>query len=193
MKRITMTPAEVEATMRAAWDWLWAHRRTDGYRPEHYFTATDLHRRVRAALMERVEDKPVGHYGRDAWGAPLKVSGLGLRECRMWLFRQVQRRVLRADNPSQKGTCTGMRYRPAGDELTDAERATAERKAEVKGRGGITHARTADGKPWCRRAVSNKARFSFRSRKIIRFAKEGCAPTCKRCAAGAPKEVVTNA
>lgn len=92
----------------------------------HYFSATDLERRVRAAAAEIADKVPYGT--RQNYGYGVRVRNLGkeslLTHCRSFLLRQVQLGKLRADQPSGYHTVSGLRFRPVDWDLTEAEKKT---------------------------------------------------------------------
>jgi hypothetical protein len=166
-----------------------------------HFTATDLERRLRAAAAEVLNGLAYGSQGIDTYH-PVRLS-LGrdvLSVCRRFLAGQVARGVLRADQPSGKHTCTGLRFRPAAADLTEAERRTRESAEEQKNRGPIVHYEPgrAEGdwsskrQPLCR-ANRKPHRFcSYRShRRIVRTTGNIEAVTCKVCRKLAAKEVAS--
>ena len=174
---------------RKAWDYLWADRRLDSSDDrfnEHYFTATDVHRRVRAHARELLEGLPYGSAGRDCHDERVRCS-VTLEKVRRWLVDQVRSGRLRADSPTQRGTVTGLRFRPVDMGLTFAEERTAEAKAKAEERGPIVHVRAADGKtPLCapEKKPARRSFYSAHRRKYPRFVSEyNPEPTCKRCLA----------
>ena len=124
-----------EAIFQDAWDWLWANL----WNPEQpYVTASELHRRVRSALQEKVDGKPRGTYGRNTGMTYIRTHGFGLSDCRTWLYTQVRLNKLRMDNERGR-SATGMRFRPRELDLTEAEKATAEANKRKKEKGTIYH------------------------------------------------------
>jgi hypothetical protein len=116
--------------MQKAWNWLWAQKSLASWRNEPWLTATDLHRRVRAGLLEQMEGRAEGEYGHDCYlcgSSRMRVRGVDLADCRTWLRGQVVRGILRADHPGGRhSSCSGLRFRPVGVALTDAEQRTVD-------------------------------------------------------------------
>lgn len=98
-----------------------------------YFSASDLERRVRSAADEISMGVPYGTYENHG-GYGTRIMGLGgmtlLSHCRGYLAHQVVAGVLRHDQPSGKRVCSGLRFRPAEDDLTEAEKKSAEKRKE---------------------------------------------------------------
>jgi hypothetical protein len=102
-----------------------------------HFSATDLERRVRAAAAEALHNLPYGSQGIDSY-YPVRISTGGRHEsllgaCRSFLARQPG---LRADQPSGRHTCSGLRFRPTDAPLTEAEQQTRAIPQEERARRG---------------------------------------------------------
>lgn len=184
MKKLRLTPAEVSALISRAWDWAW----TNKYDTDYYLSATDLHRRVRAAAAELLEEKPYGYYGRDVYlsGPPMRLSGLSLADCRSWLSREVRAGRIEADSPSQRGTCTGLRLRPVGAPKSEAELKAATVSPEERSRQKyVRHHEGIDGRPACMANTPKPRSFSCYRRTPYRFSGQRYGTmyqaTCKKC------------
>ena len=153
-----MAAFNLDREFQKAWDWCWSYYcEPSVYENEQYnektqewektgekreleprqswLTATDLERRVRASVAEQVNKVPYGSYGADAWGkgaSTLRIStgkrGNLLDACRDWLLSQARSGKLSAHNFG-RGHISGMRFRPVGLDLTEAEKKTVEKKA----------------------------------------------------------------
>lgn len=101
-----------------------------------YFSASDLERRLRAAASEMADKKPYGYYENHSSHHRLRIHGLGghtlLHHCRRFLISQVAKGTLRMDQPSGYRVSSGLRFRPAENELTEAEKKTAEKRQTPK-------------------------------------------------------------
>jgi hypothetical protein len=196
--------------IQRAWDWCWAYYceptlyheleyddqglptgKTVGepqvMNPrQSYLTATDLERRVRAAVAETAYGAEYGSYGPDAWGkgpASIRIStghGSLLDAVRSWLQSN---RKLTAHNFG-RGHISGARYRPIGHDLTAAEKSSIE--TSRKRRNGETplHYRGAYTRgyprPLCT-ADRIKPGYSRPSRSSARMTSEAEKVTCPRC------------
>lgn len=169
------TPFRLADEFQKAWDYLWnagaemrASKDEWTRNKAAYLTATDLEHRIRAAAAERLDGVEEGCYGN--WGGGVRIS-TGTRTsllslCRDWLLTQVRRGILRADHPSDRHTVTGLRFRPAGEELTAPEKKAKETPREEKARRAfIRHfAKPSNPKVALCKPETAKKRFpSFRS------------------------------
>ncbi len=179
-KRLVITPTMRAEMFNEAWDWCWANL------PNRYncswVTATDLHRRVRARAVEMIQGLEFGAMGQDAWGIPLRLTGFDLEDCRRWLLDRVASGKLRADSPSGKRTTTGLRFRPAGLDLTPAEVETKHKKLRAAERGTIWHLATDSyGKPACARPPKANSLYFGHRRKPLFCTKDTIRITCRKC------------
>lgn len=139
-----------QAAMQVAWDLLWAsnlkQREEGGYRPSttYYLTASDLMHQVRRFAEETAEGKAWGSTGRaygGGYGSRVRLSGNLLSDCRSWLHRNSQ---LTSHNFGSR-SCTGERYRPVGEPISEAERGTLEEKEKRAAKPRPVHMRKRTG------------------------------------------------
>lgn len=121
----------------AAWALCWADNlktRAKGgtYRPSttFYLTASDIENQVRLFGEETAAGEKWGTRGR-AWGrgygATVRISGDLKGTVRSWLITSVAHGHLQAHNFG-RGHISGMRFRPVGEPVSDAEQATVKAK-----------------------------------------------------------------
>lgn len=182
-KRLNLTGTALDAFMQKAWDWSWANRYQPDERP--YVSATDLHRRVRAAAAEILNKVSYGTYQWDCYMvANLRVS-ITLEDCRQWLYRQVNRGTIVAHHPGlRQGLSTGMRFRPAGVGLSEAEQKVVDTPPEERRRKRwIVHVKNEETKrPMCCKPLTERQRWSSYRRKPFHYTnEERPTPTCKKC------------
>ena len=176
-----------------AWEWCWQHS-CEGdmsWRGQRYLTATELANRIRCYAAELERDLPYGELASWAYGIRTRVSAPGrhglLWAVRDWLQQQVQAGRLTGHN-FRRGHCSGMRFRPVGDELTAAEQRTLAEKS----RPALVH--FADllqpSDRWftlcsrkARETSRKKVRSSFRSARHYdtQLTRVEAAVTCPRC------------
>jgi hypothetical protein len=117
----------------AAWALCWADNlktRAKGgtYRPSttFYLTASDIENQVRLFAEETAAGEAWGTRGR-AWGRgygfTVRVSGDLKRTVRDWLLNGARNGRLESHNFG-RGHISGMRFRPAGEPISDAEQTT---------------------------------------------------------------------
>lgn len=133
MKRVVFN---LQKAIPAAWDMCWArnlaNRKTghDFRGQTFYLCANDVEQQVRAFAQDTLNGKPWGTtpiwYGSTYSG--VRITGNLQSEVRDWLL----------DNPKimghnfNRGHISGMRFRPVGEPLNDAEKKTLAEKAERK-------------------------------------------------------------
>jgi hypothetical protein len=111
-------PIDLQVRFREALNYLLQQtQKPEGWYGKPYFSASCLERVVR----ENTQKEVTGYRS-------VRFTGLGivtlLEHCRNYLSRCVRNGELRGDQPSGKHTCTGLRFRSANQELTDAENKT---------------------------------------------------------------------
>lgn len=132
MKRVAF---DLKKAIPAAWDRCWARNvacrnsGSDWRGSSYYLCARDIEDQVRAFAKDTLEGKPWGttdiSYG---YGYGIRVAGDLQNEVRDWLLH----------NPNitghnfGRGHISGMRFRPIGEPLNEAERKTLAAKAERK-------------------------------------------------------------
>lgn len=186
------TPFNLDVEISKAWDWLWADNAALRASKDEwtrnkaaYLTASDLERRVRVAAYEIAEGAAYGSLGTYPWGTGIRIYTGGnytlLERCRRWLMGQVSRGILRADHPGGRRTSTGLRFRPAGDELTAPEKKTAALDPKERSRQKwIRHYAKEDGKKACGPAAKRTALFRA-PRYTPKPTTDKAAVTCKKC------------
>lgn len=173
-----------QKAMTAAWDMLWAfnlkQREEGGYRPSttYYLTASDLMYQVRRFAEETAEGKAWGSTGRaygGGYGSRVRLSGDLLSDCRSWLRRNPQ---LTSHNFGRR-SCTGERYRPIGEPISEAERGTLEEKEKRAATPRPIH-KHVQGKTFLCAPVKKGPRWRpTRSQAHVTMASERV--TCPRC------------
>lgn len=147
------TPFDRTKAIKAAWEALWAERLAERERNKGtvwatgrwgasttYITASDLERRVRTYAEETVAGKPwgsTGPYGPEL-GGRVRIPGNLFGDVRDWLLREVSAGRLASHNFG-RGHISGMRFRPAGEPVSDIEKKTIEAKERRKGRPRPVH------------------------------------------------------
>lgn len=139
--------------IKQAWDWIWKNKgnKTFSYRgQEHYTTAQDIMRRVRASLCEKGNKAKEGEYGLDDWHLPLTVRlpkttwsqrSTDLRTyVRGWLSDQERKGKIESHAFGTR-TSSGRRYRPKGAPISKAEEKTLSKTREERARTnrGVRH------------------------------------------------------
>lgn len=130
---------DVSKAIPAAWSLLWQineKERASGdrsYRPDSvlYLTASDVENQVRRFAAETSEGKTWGSTGR-AWGrdySGVRLAGHLKSRVRDWLLDEVRRGRLESHNFGRHHV-SGMRFRPRGAGLGEAEKKTIEKKEE---------------------------------------------------------------
>jgi len=174
-------------TFQAAWEYLWDKNQKLLKKWDrsyyHYVSATDLVRRFRASLVERIDKRPYGSLDCDGYGVRVHLNGKGmtlLGWARDWLYCQVRAGKLEAYNP-KGSTCSGLRFRPVGASYSAAEIELRSLSKEDRSRRyRIYHAKDVEGGALC--GVKNRSmggRHPFRKR--IAIVGEDGKVTCKRC------------
>lgn len=182
---------DLTAAMRAAFKIQWEQkckRAADYPRAGRYVVASDIEGQVRVLARDTLDGNPWGT-SKPSWGrsyyAPVRVtlSRPGetlLGACRSWLFSEVRAGRLAAHNFG-RGHISGERFRPIGEEMTDAEkRTTAAREARRNG--------TAKPKPvhyspnWSSPECTRARRHGFsRPNRYTRTTRDAEKVTCPRC------------
>jgi hypothetical protein len=180
---------DLKAALPEAWALIWKAKAKEQlenaqakhvYRPERatYITASDMENQVRQFAIDDVEGKP---RGKIAWGAPshwpvvrISTGGRGslLGVCRDWLLDECRSGRIHSHNFG-RGHISGMRFRPAGQPLSEPEKATIKRMAKPKTR--LFHLRKGGG---C--ACVKRTGFSFRPTKSWTTSNPQRV-TCPRC------------
>lgn len=153
MKRLAF---DINKALPAAWELLWtynlnARKKREGFRNEtFYLTASDLECQVRRFAEETAAGEAWGSRGR-AWGrgygsGGIRFPGNLLGVCRDWLSREARAGRLQCHNFG-RGHISGMRYRPAGEPLSEPELKTlaAHERQRAKPRPRPVHARKGGG------------------------------------------------
>jgi hypothetical protein len=136
-----MRAFDVCAAIPEAWDYLWKanlKRRKEmkegdyGYSETFYLTASDVENQVRQFALEALEGKPRGSFGR-AYGRPvgrkLIIRGGSLNGAvRDWLLRNSE---IEGFNFGRHHI-SGLRFRPKGEPLAEAEKETMRKKERRK-------------------------------------------------------------
>lgn len=180
--------------IKAAWDALWAERLAERERQKgtvwetgrwaaatRYITASDLERRVRIYAEETLAGKPWGSTG--AYGPGLgriRISGNLFNDCRDWLLRERSCGRLEAHNFG-KGHISGMRFRPAGEPMAEAEIKTMVVKEKRRNRPVVKHysEHGYGSRPLCMHNRM-KGRYMFRPSKAW-VTRDRAEVTCVRC------------
>lgn len=217
-------PFNLETELQKAWDWCWNYYcEPSEYREEIYdedgmptgkykgetrtiaprqswLTATDLERRLRAAAAESLAGESYGSFGADAWGrgpASVRIStgspGGLLEAVRHWLSGQIRKGKLTGHNFG-RGHCSGLRCRPVGLGLTDAEQQTIERREKIRKGEVPIHFRDEASNSWNAKSLCTKASRAAQLAKAkgYRFARHNARSstqttttpekvTCPRC------------
>lgn len=189
MKKSNRVKFNLQEQLRKALDYLLEHRyeRLDGSK---WFSASDLERRVRAAADELLMGVPYGEYGTSAcYGARIMgLKGISLlQHCRRFLFDKVSDGELDCNNPGRGDRCsTGMRFRPAGEGLSEAEKRNAEKPERPRFLSHLKHVEIKQGSngnsyevkmPECEK---NKQKKGYVFRPKMKWYSEDN-PTCKKC------------
>jgi hypothetical protein len=157
---------------------------------QSWLTATDIERRIRAHFAEQADGLEEGKRGLDDFCMKGTVtistgSRYSLMDCvRDWLADEVRAGRLTRHNFG-RGHISGMRYRPVGMELTDAEKKTLE-KADKRAKGE-TPVHFSNSTSWLRKplcvADRNVKRAGYRQpkRSSARIVSEPAKVTCQRC------------
>lgn len=186
------TPFNLNVEISKAWDWLWADNAALRASKDEwtrnkaaYLTASDLERRVKSAAAEIADGKPYGYYQNYGGQGIVRIYSGGnytlLERCRRWLMGQVSRGILRADHPSGRHTSTGLRFRPATDELTAPEKKAAATDPKEKARQRfIRHYANEEGKKACCPTLKRTALFRA-PRYTPKPTTDRTAVTCKKC------------
>lgn len=178
--RIRVTDSS--ALIQQAWDWCWEEnirqRAANYYGVGPYLTATEIHSRVRAHAVELLKGLPYGSTGADGGQYENLRCSITLHDCRAWLLSQARSGRL-SIYTAGRGHCSGARFRPKGEELTEAEQDTLAKKA----RGPIVHVKGEDGRPACSPPAKPRSIWSRSRRKFPAFVSTyHPVVTCKRCA-----------
>lgn len=192
---------DLERALPAAWDAQWKKNlesrakmtpRSYGYSDTFHLTATDVENQVRQFAVEEAHGEKWGSSG-PAHGRPesyglrgrfrIVVDGQrgGLQGAvRDWLLRQVRRGVLTAHNFG-RGHVSGMRFRPAGEPLTDAETQTVRRNERSRSTPRPRHAPAKPNSdlPLCT-AGRKRAPYRGPTRGVLVMHRAGDV-TCPRC------------
>ena len=191
----TQQKFNLQEQMQKALEWLLENRweRLDGSK---WLSASDLQSRLRCAVAEIAEGRKYGHYGFNSAYMSPRITGLNgislLEHCRRFLFNQVSAGKLSCNNPRGR-TSTGMRFRPVGEELSEAEKRTLAIPREERNKR-VSHLKHVETKTYSRedgtsdsykveKAECQKTRkkgYSFRSRYVWYNNEK---PTCKKCQA----------
>lgn len=180
-KRLSISPADVSRLYRESWDWCWTNRREGDF----FLTATDVHRRLRAAAKEMLDGVSAGSYGPDIYGfGTLRLSGpFDLDDVRAWLRSECYAGRLEVSNP-RGYTSTGARYRPVGTPLSAAEEKAKTVSPEEKARRQhIRHLAGPDGKAACSAGKVKKSLWgrSYGRHIAPRPTDDVSKVTCKKC------------
>lgn len=189
-KRFTF---DINAAIPAAWDVIWtshkkerkkdeAYEKKQGKKPygwerTYYTTASDVERMVRDLAEDTANGKPWRTENTcSGWGT-VRISGNLKGKVRDWLLRNPK---ITGHNFG-RGHISGMRFRPVGEPLAEAEKKTIEKNQ--KRRAGL-----GSPKPWhfsekgsllCQKARM-KGRYSF-GRSSAWSTKDQSKVTCKQC------------
>lgn len=180
---------DLDAAMKAAFDIQWRQKvemAAKYPRAGRYVVATDIENQVRVLAQDTLDGKPWGSSD-PAWGRGghrvrivLSRPGTVLDACRAWLFAQVRAGKLTAHNFG-RGHISGERFRPAGEEMTEAERkTTAAREARIAGtaKPKPVHYAVSWGRPECSR--DRRSRYGPPNR-YVRTTTRPKDVTCPRC------------
>lgn len=182
-RAIQFIVAKMEEGQKEAPDW----------HVNQYFSATDVASRVRSAVAEEVDGRPYGTYGVTGHAGGVRISGLGgmslLDHCRAYLGRLVIQGKLRTDHPSGKRVCSGLRFRPAHWELTEAEKRGQQAKEKKEERGEIYHyvpnydpPHNSFWRPLCLEKRQKHTKSTrYRPRSFLRKTKDPTKVTCQLC------------
>lgn len=169
--------------LRKAWDWCWENRREG----DHFLSATDIHRRVRAAVAEKLAKKPYGSFQYDTYMVANFRCSITFTEVRRFLFEEARLGRLRADNPRGRNTSTGMRFRPSVAGLTPAEIKAQNTPKEERSRVRFIRHKEAYAFPLVaplRKLCDKRATAVYRGyRAQLRVTNEIAKVTCKKCLA----------
>lgn len=181
---------DLQDELAAALDWIWAYKAErraemeakgdtqDRWYAEHtYTTATELERRVRAALAEKADRKPYGSCEfRDFSHSGYRINGLNgiplLQHCRTFLLRSGLER-----HNFGRGHVSGERFRAPGVEMPETEVNTLKAKEKVK---PVHIKRESAYAPLC--TASRKAKGFYRPRRpASNVTSDPTKVTCKQC------------
>lgn len=153
MEDLVMTnrsPFDLQKAIADAWDFCWQsnlgqraenerdaqERGRPGYRDDctYFLTASDIEAQVRQFAVEQAEGRPRGSTGRARGRTPMYTSRGRLKmigpsvngAVRDWLLAECRAGRLQSHNFG-RGHVSGMRFRPAGEELTVQEQGTMAR------------------------------------------------------------------
>lgn len=189
----TARPFDLSLAISCAWELLWKANLKDrqemvagghryGLARTYFLTATDVERQVRQFAQEQQDGQPWGTSGR-SYGHCTSVriktgTSMPLLDIvRRWLHSQYVAGKLDRHN-SGKGHISGMRYRPHGEPISEAEKRTAVEKS--KPRKYLVHYAAHSGAPMACRPNQKLSLFSRGRRPVTKYAEN---VTCPRCQA----------
>ena len=184
----------LDGDLQKAWDFAWVYYCTGKDARQQWLTATDVKCRMRAAAAELIDCVPYGSKGMNDYASQKFCISTGipgftlLDAVRDFLRRQVSNGDLVAHNFG-RGHISGMRYRPSGVLLTNAEKNTVGTKNRRRNGGMPVHFIDPEKKHWPSRTLcSRKARdkkkgMSFRrpTQSSAHMTVKQDKVTCKRC------------
>lgn len=193
-KRFTF---DVKKAIPAAWDLIWKSHRIErkkdeafekkhgkkpyGWERTYYTTASDVERMVRDFALDTSEGKPwrTEHTG---YGYPngIRIGGDLKAAVRSWLLRGNGGKIV--GHNFGRGHISGMRFRPVGEPLAEAEKKTIEK--HQKRRAGLAPPKPIhfhDKGLLCQKARKAGRFFFSRGRTTSRTTTDRSKVTCKQC------------
>lgn len=184
---------DVKAAIPAAWDVLWADRMRQrkedlayekkvGKKPfnwaaSYYVTATDVEQMVRDFAEDTAAGKPWRKVNNGGYGHIVRIGGDLKSQVRAWLLRGNGGKI--TGHNFGRGHVSGMRFRPVGEPMAEAEKKTIEN--HKKRRSGELPPRPihfSQGGLLCQRERTKGRSWS---RSNARSTKDQASVTCKQC------------
>lgn len=177
---------DMQKAIQTAWDMLWAanlkrrkenaqYKKKTGKRSfdeatTYYLCAADIVRTVRGFAQQTLDGKP---WSLDGYAYTVRVSGNLQGQVRDWLLHGNRGRIV--GHNFGRGHISGMRFRPVGEPMAEAELETIVRKEKQRDKPRLRH---YGRRPLC--TTKQRSPFSRPSRDVWSTLDKD-EVTCPRC------------